>query len=260
MQQSLRSMGLGVTGLHSLTIKVAVREQLNDLISFYGANSRKWLPTLDDDQLDEFVRDNRVCVVTKSSGEIVASAGVFPIGRGRTAASNDPVQIYELAGMAVSQCVGGLGPQTIQDILLAVRIVRLAIQEEGNLCLMSSVVNENEKSCSSLLRMGLVQSPQTPSWVGRLQRTWVSTTSASIAEFIAHNRAIDLAFDCVCASPVTLSRRNRITGAVESFSVNIELPNISVEMLKTVRGSVRPTWEESFPPTRVSKILPEISF
>jgi hypothetical protein len=244
-----------------LTLTLAERQHISILQEFYSCNSRKYLPAPDADLLDDVVYDNSLFIVVNRLEEIVAAAGVFPLCYAKSADEISILKVYELAGMALNPRVGGLNPFTIQDILISVRVLSLAAAQEKLLCLVSSVVNLNQRSSDSLMKMGFRREQSPPRWLRLLQQSWIVDDSVEVADFIFQPAAISACVKCLReALAMPLHRVNRENGEVEEYRITLGvLPDLNI-LMKHDFSSLMIQWETNLPTIRMSKRSPHIDF
>jgi len=138
---------------------------LESLMRFYTEDERETLPIPDYQSLRAALDAYSLLTVTDDDGGgVVAAAGYFEYAR-----SSDTCMIYELAGTRVKNTIGRLKGISLQQILIALRVLQVAATEAGPLSLISSA--RNPRSIGNLSVLGLQEIAPLP--------TWLNTTHAA---------------------------------------------------------------------------------
>lgn len=238
-----------------------IRQEHSEITAFYAENRGAHLPQPDIKALCNAAEDGHLYAVELNalgrSRRLVALAGVFAIADCERQGATVPV--YELGGMVLHKpTVGGLGPHTLQDILVWVRICSLLIEGGRHpLCLISSVVDTNTSSIASMGRCGLAPAAS-PRWLMQEHHSWVGGDPSRIADFVLDPAALPAVvgnFREFLKRP-EISRISRDTQRREEFSVRFDLgwANRGQRTLKAVARGERPPWLGVIPEHRIVRM------
>lgn len=261
-EKTVKSRKFSAGGRMQLTIRPAdIRSEFTAITRFYEQHGKLHLPTPEVQSLAEAAEDGQLYVaelITAPRPRIVGLAGLFHV---TTAGSpNSPAAIYELAGMALDgQATGGLGPHTLQELLVWLRVCGLA-REAGlsKLCVVSSVVAANHRSVEAIERCGL-QNVETPYWLKTIHRSWRTNGAADVRDFLLAPGAVLTQAENLRAflRHPELVRRNRETGRKQKFRVRVDLPwakpgNKALKAL--AKGDATVKWLDAIPTQQLVQV------
>lgn len=166
----------------------------DDLIkaaTLYRDHAGAYLPIPDPDDLHTAIEDQQIFGILEEDSRLVAVGGTFPVARCQWDGGR-PIAVYELAGLVVHPDVRRLDAWRLQDILVAVRSIHMALQQASGLCLISSVASGNVGSRKSMERCGLRPLDETavPQWLRDVRRTWLTGQKPDVVDYIVPPSAI----------------------------------------------------------------------
>lgn len=237
---------------------VDIRKEANEIIAFYQTHGRAHLPTPAIEALIEaatagtLYRVDTQASFTSGRRRLVALAGLFPMIKG-----NGGVYVYELAGMALDGShVGGLGPHTLQDLLLWLRVCGFAVEAaQSRSCIISTVVSTNSASNAAMGRAGLVEF-SAPNWLAAAHRTWHTNNTTRVQNYVLPTTQVALyarALLKFLKSP-TLSRTNSKSRRKERHTVRFTLDWLQQPILTALTKSDSVSWTDRVPDRQVLKI------
>jgi hypothetical protein len=232
-----------------LQVKIRTFEagDLHRVDAFYERHAGSFLPSPSMKEVAAAGEAGLFLVAEDEYGELQAVAGLFPLAL-CLADDGREVQVYELAGMALNGArVGGLGPHTLQDVLLWIRILTLAASEHTNVCVVTSVVAANSASLQAVRRAGFVESP-TPGWMLASRRSWCAPSLGPVVDLVLQPSAVCVHADAFLQRPA-LTRENRETRETEFVVVESEEGwfRTFLEPIRALSRGAAPQWEAAIP-------------
>jgi hypothetical protein len=209
--------------MDTYTIEGAVPAQLDVLMEFYATDERESLPTPSYDTLRKALDGQSFLVALDQTGGIAATAAYFEYG-----AEIGDHAIYELAGTRVKNTIGRLKEIRLQQILLSLRIVIVAVTEAetGPLSLISSA--KHTSSIDNLRAVEMEEIVPLPKWFEFDIRSWTQMKDRQDwAHFAANSptlgNAIELLhrIDFVRGEYVCTTSRKQADGTYLEFPIKI---------------------------------------
>lgn len=156
--------------IESFRMRLAEPDDVQAIKAFYLDNMREKSPDAQAAfpipsllEISQAVADRNFLIVENPTKRaIVAASGLF-----RLLDHNDG-RFAEMSGMYVAAEAGGLGPHSLQDLMVAVRIARFFCElraEDGQQCAVSFVKDDNHKSWEALERSGMERALIYPTWL-----------------------------------------------------------------------------------------------
>lgn len=228
------------------------RTAISDLVlahDLYRQHAGAYLPVPDPDLLFEAAEDGQMFGCWDGPA-LVAAAGLFLVGRCRSD-NGFAIAAYELAGLVVDPAVRGLRPHGLQDVLVAVRALSLAAQQDGAVCLLSSVAAENTASWKSLERCGLTRliEKDVPQWLRDIRRTWLAGPDPAVFDHILPPGAMPGLHAMLRQALGAPAVQTRASSPGRTFALKLDgLADIERALR---RKPASPSWESEVPPQRL---------
>ncbi len=225
----------------------------DDLIkaaTLYRDHAGAYLPIPDPDDLHAAIEDQQIFGILEEDGRLVAVGGTFPVARCQWDGGR-PIAVYELAGLVVHPDVRRLDAWRLQDILVAVRSVHMALQQASALCLISSVANGNVGSRNSMERCGLRPLDETavPQWLRDVRRTWLTGQKPDVVDYIVPPSAIETlrGFLKECMPSEAIKDAGEL--GLRIYQLQFESERLLADLIRP--NSEAPAWETTVPPIRL---------
>lgn len=164
-------------------------------------------------------------IETVDGRDILAASGIFRL------VEHDDGRFGELSGMCTAKEIGGLGPRSIQEIMLAVRVVRALYQlldEAAPTAIVSFVETSNRRSWSNLVDFGLEGVGSRPNWLDGEFVSWFGWSRGDDwGTYRVGRKAVETAAAIVLELEASglahrLGRTNLATGERETFVLNCD--------------------------------------
>jgi len=244
----------------SFRIRQAAPGDFQALLDFYAANQSAALPIPSVKVVGDTLEQGRILVVQPAGEDrLVASAAVFQL-----TPQSALTYTGELAGMRATAEVGGLGPASMQILLLGLRLIGHAVLEpapakpDATNSLIAIVKNDNARSIANIEAIGMKPLSARPGWMKYDEQSWHGKiVDGEWRYYFADNGTVVKALDILAplgllGGKMRLERTDRQSGARQQFEFHLELRDLefAAKDLEDIRSG-RAVVELVQPPARI---------
>lgn len=218
----------------SFRIRQASRDDFQALLDFYAGNKSAALPIPTVKVVGDTIEQGRILVVQPTGEDrIVASAAVFQL-----TPQSALTYTGELAGMRATTDVGGLGPASMQTLLLGLRLIGHVALEPASAApgatnsLIAIVKSDNARSIANIEAIGMKPLGARPGWMQYDEQSWHGKiVDDEWRYYFADNDTIVKALHILVplgllGGDISLERTDRQSDARHRFEFHLELPDL----------------------------------
>jgi hypothetical protein len=218
----------------SFRIRQARRDDFQALLDFYAANQSAALPIPTVKVVGDTIEQGRILVVQPvGEDRMVAAAAVFQL-----TPQSALTYTGELAGMRATTEVGGLGPASMQILLLGLRLIgHVALEPapaapDATNSLIAIVKSDNARSITNIEAIGMKPLSARPGWMKYDEQSWHGKiVDGEWRYYFADNDTIVKALNILAplgllGGKMRLARTDKQSGAQEQFEFHLELPDL----------------------------------
>ena len=216
--------------MRDLCLRQAVERDLDQVLDFYGENATEMLPApLTKDVGDAVSGGHLLVVEDHATRKILACSGTFTISPKKAGF------VGELAGTRTKAEIGGVEPVSIQQLMIALRLLACMMGEgeaganSSGLSLVTFVARANARSIANIEAAGFELLEPIPAWMIYDARTWQAHPGGgSWLTYYATVETCRRALAClgdhgVLRGHVFLQRTRRCDSVVEQFRLLIDI-------------------------------------
>ena len=218
----------------SFRIRRAERGDFQALLDFYAGNQSAALPIPTVKVVGDTIEEGRILVVQPAGEDrLVASAAVFQL-------TPQAALTYtgELAGMRATAEVGGLGPASMQILLLGLRLLGHIALEPVQVgpgttkSLIAIVKSDNARSIANVEAIGMKPLGARPGWMKYDEQSWHGRiVDGEWRYYFADNDTIVKALNILAplglaSGKMRLERTDKKSHVLQQFEFHLELPDL----------------------------------
>lgn len=244
-------------------LRPAYYSDFKDLFDFYPRHKSDALPLETSKSIGDALDLGRILLVTPWSGSDIAATGALF----QLTPQASLTYVGELAAMRVTNTVGGLGPLSMQQVLVGLRVLgfvaleSVSLMEGATNSIITAVHHKNGTSRANIEAMGLKPMPEPfPDWLVYNRLSYGLANDDTWQYYYAdHDTCVQsierLASVGLFSNVIRLGRRNKNNGQLEQFELHLELDELryAFKDLKAVHAGkqrlalVRPSPSLLFP-------------
>ena len=221
--------------IKNFRVRQALFSDFNKLLEFYEAEHSPELPLEPAKVVGDTIAAGRILIVESTSEPgIPASGAVF-----QQTPQASLTYVGELAGMRVTNVVGGAGPISVQMMLIGLRLLGHVAYEPkvsakgATNSLVTIIKHDNTRSIENIEAMGLKPLVARPAWMKFNEIGWHGKIVESewkyyYADNVSIVRSLQLLSNVgLFEGVIVLTRTNKKTGNEEEFRFALELNDLT---------------------------------